>query len=269
MSTPAETPDQIPVVILCGGLGTRLREATERLPKPLVDIGGRPILWHIMKLYAAHGFRRFVLPLGYRGWDIKEYFLRYRENLADFTVELRDRAGVTYHNDLGLEDWEVTLVETGLLSGTGSRISRVRRFVDTQTFAVTYGDGIGDIDLGAVLATHRRTGAVGTVTAVHPTSRYGEMQVEGERVALFNEKPNLVEGYVSGGFFFFEREFFDYLDDDPGVFLEREPLAKLAVNGGLSLHPHTGFWMGMDTFREYTELNALWDGGNPPWKIWD
>ena len=212
---PANIPtSDIPVVILCGGLGTRLREATERVPKPLVDIGGRPILWHIMKLYGHHGFRRFVLALGYRSWDIKEYFLRYRENLSDFTVHLKDEHRPLFHNALGDEDWEVTCVETGLLTGTGGRIGRVRKYVDTETFALTYGDGIGDVDLTRLLERHRSHGAVGTVTGVHPTSRYGEMQVDGDRVSEFNEKPTQPDGFVSGGFFMFERGFFDYVTGD-------------------------------------------------------
>ncbi len=258
----------IPVVILCGGMGTRLREATERLPKPLVDIGDRPILWHIMKLYSHHGFRRFILALGYRSYDIKNYFLTYRENLADFTLRLKDNHLPNFLNDAGNEDWEVTCLETGLLTGTGGRVSRVRGHVDTPTFALTYGDGIGAVDLSAVLDFHLSHGALGTVTAVHPTSRYGEMHVSGEQVTEFNEKPTMADGYVSGGFFFFQRPFFDYLSDDPGLFLEEEPLRRLATDGQLRKFTHEGFWMGMDTFRDYAALNDLWSKGEAPWKVW-
>ena len=266
MTTPIS---DIPVVILCGGLGTRLREATERVPKPLVDIGDRPILWHIMKTYGHHGFRRFVLALGYRSSDIKNYFLRYRENLADFTVHLKDDHRPVFHNAQGDEDWEVTCVETGLLTGTGGRISRVRDYVDADTFMLTYGDGIGDVDLTRLLEFHRSHGAIGTVTGVHPGSRYGEMAVQGDRVAEFNEKPTTAEGFVSGGFFAMNREFFDYLSDEEGLFLEKEPLQRLAQDGQLRIFPHDGFWMGMDTFREYTELNERWANGDAPWKVWE
>jgi glucose-1-phosphate cytidylyltransferase len=262
-------PADIPVVILCGGLGTRLREVTERVPKPLVDIGGHPILWHIMKLYGAHGFRRFVLCLGYRSWDIKEYFLRYRENLSDFTVRLAGEHTPLFHNNLGNEDWEITLAETGVHTGTGGRIARVAQYIDRPTFMLTYGDGIGAIDLTGLLAYHQSHGAIGTVTGVHPSSRYGEMAVADGVVTEFNEKPNLSEGFVSGGFFVFQREFLDYLTPDVGLFLEAAPLGKLAQDRELRVFPHDGFWMGMDTFREYTELNERWDRNEAPWKVWD
>jgi glucose-1-phosphate cytidylyltransferase len=258
----------IPVVILCGGMGTRIREATERLPKPLVDIGGRPILWHIMKLYSCHGFRRFVLCLGYKSSDIKSYFLSYRQNLADFTVCLKDDHRPMYHNDAGDEDWEVTCVETGLLTGTGGRVGRVESFVDADEFMLTYGDGIGDVDLTSLVDFHRRHDRVGTVTGVHPTSRYGEMRVEGTDVVEFNEKPTVAEGFVSGGFFMFKREFFDFLSPAVDLFLEAEPLQRLAAKGEMAVHPHDGFWMGMDTYREYTLLNELWNADRAPWKCW-
>ena len=259
---------EIPVVILGGGLGTRLREATESVPKPLVEIGGKPILWHIMKTYSAQGFRRFVLCLGYRSTDIKDYFLRYRENLSDFTVRLKDDHEPTFHNATGDEDWEVTCVETGLLTGTGGRIGRVQRYVDADTFMLTYGDGIGDVDLTGLLAAHRAAGRIGTVTGVHPTSRYGEMQVSDGVVDEFNEKPTVAAGFVSGGFFVFERAFFDYVSTDGDLFLEKEPLRRLAQDRQLSMFPHRGFWMGMDTYREYSALNEMWELGDAPWKIW-
>src|SRR4051794_6967353 len=202
----------IPVVILCGGQGTRLRDVTESLPKPLVDIGGQPVLWHVMKHYSAHGFRRFILCLGYRSWNIKEYFLRYRENLADFTVGIGDGSPVDFRNDAGLEDWEVTLAETGVPTQTGGRLGRVARYLaDEPLFALTYADGVGNVDLTDELRFHLEHGSVGTVVGVHPTSRYGEMSVNGDVVTAFNEKPNLVAGYVSGGFFFFRNEFLNYV----------------------------------------------------------
>jgi glucose-1-phosphate cytidylyltransferase len=262
----------IPVVILCGGMGTRLREASEKLPKPLVDIGGKPILWHIMKLYGAHGFRRFVLCLGYKSDLIKRYFLDYRAEVSDFTLHMGDGHRQEFHNSYGHEDWEVTFAETGLLSGTGARIRRARPYLqDSSTFLLTYGDGIGDVDLDALLKRHRESGRLGTVTAVHPGSRYGEMKVDGglSAVTEFNEKPTLADGWVSGGFFAFERDFVDrYLDDDPELLLERRPLQRLAADGQLSVNPHEGFWMGMDTFRDWTELNQVWDSGEAPWKVW-
>lgn len=267
IDTPKES---MPVVILAGGLGTRLREETERIPKPLVEIGQRPILWHVMKVYAHYGFRRFVLCLGYKSWLIKEYFLRYREQLADFTVTLGDDAPVRFHNDRGVANWEVTCVETGMLTATGARVHRARDRIDTDTFMLTYGDGIGRVDLDALLDTHRRGNRIGTVTGVHPTSRYGEMRVEGSRVTEFREKPTMPEGFVSGGFFVFERAFVDdYLDDDPDLFLEYEPLRNLARDDQLSLYRHEDFWMGMDTHRDYQLLNDLWRSGAAPWKVWD
>jgi glucose-1-phosphate cytidylyltransferase len=260
----------IPVVILCGGQGTRIREASESLPKPMVDIGGKPILWHIMKIYSQAGFRRFVLCLGYKGWEIKRYFMEYRENLSDFTVRLSDEHERVFHDDRGDEDWEITFAETGLSAGTGARLRRVRDYVDQPRFMMTYGDGIAAIDLDALLARHEEGGRVGTVTGVHPTSRYGEMRVEGEQVSEFNEKPTHVAGWVSGGFFVFERSFLDdYLDDREDLFLEAEPLQKLARAGELSVYEHTGYWAAMDTFREYTALNELWSTGDAPWKVWD
>ena len=262
----------IPVVILCGGMGTRLREASEKLPKPLVDIGGKPILWHIMKLYGSQGYRRFILCLGYKSELIKRYFLDYRAEVSDFTLHMADGHRQEFHNFYGEEDWEITFAETGLLSGTGARIRRIEPYLrDSRTFMLTYGDGIGDVDLTALLARHRAGGRVGTVTAVHPGSRYGEMKVNQDRSAVseFNEKPTLADGWVSGGFFVFERTFLDgYLDDDPDLLLERRPLQRLASDSQLSVNPHEGFWMGMDTFRDWTELNQIWDRGEAPWKLW-
>lgn len=269
MSHQSVRPEDVPVVILCGGMGTRLREASEKLPKPLVDIGGNPILWHIMKLYGAHGFRRFVLCLGYKGDQIKRYFLDYREQVSDFTLALGDGRR-DYHRSQP-EDWEITFAETGLLTGTGGRIRRAAQYVDAPTFMLTYGDGIGDVDLRATLQRHLEGGRTGTVTAVHPGSRYGEMKVDRDltRVTEFNEKPTLADGWVSGGFFVFQRSFVDdYLDDEPDLLLEKAPLQRLAAAGELTVSPHEGFWMGMDTFRDWTELNAMWDRGAASWAVW-
>jgi len=260
------------VVILCGGMGTRLREASDRLPKPLVDIGSRPILWHIMKIYGHFGFHRFVLCLGYKSDQIKRYFLDYREQASDFTLRLSDEHRPMFHNEAGDEDWEVTFAETGLLTGTGARVRRVADYLDGDRFLLTYGDGIGAVDLPALIDAHLAGGRIGTVTGVHPSSRYGEMRVAptGTEVVEFNEKPTLATGWVSGGFFAFEHAFLDkYLDDDPGLLLEHRPLQHLARDGQLTLFPHEGFWMGMDTFRDWTELNGLWDRGVAPWRVWD
>jgi glucose-1-phosphate cytidylyltransferase len=261
-------PADIPVVILCGGMGTRLREASEKLPKPLVDVGGKPILWHIMKTYGHYGYRRFILCLGYKSDQIRRYFLDYREHSNDFTLNLAEGAP-RWHDGGPTEDWEITFVDTGLLTGTGARLRRVAPYLDQDHFLLTYGDGIGAVDIPALVETHLSSGRLGTVTGVHPASRYGEMHVAGDQVSEFNEKPTLATGWVSGGFFAFNRLVADkYLDDDPSLMLEKKPLQTLASDGELSVFKHEGFWMGMDTFRDWTELNGLWDAGSPPWRIW-
>jgi glucose-1-phosphate cytidylyltransferase len=265
METPRE---EIPVVILAGGLGTRLREETERVPKPLVEIGEKPMLWHIMKLYSHHGFRRFVLCLGYKSWLIKQFFLSYREQVCDFTLELGGSHEPRFHDSSGDENWEITFAETGLHTGTGGRLFKVRDYIDTDTFMFTYGDGLGSVDIGALLDHHRAEGRIGTVTGVHPASRYGEMRVDNGRALEFDEKPSLVDGWVSGGFFVFQREFIDYLTSEPELFFEHAPLKGLTADGQLSVFKHDGFWMGMDTYREFKELNDLWAAGEAPWKAW-
>jgi glucose-1-phosphate cytidylyltransferase len=267
MSVEHTPRDRIPVVILCGGMGTRLREETERVPKPLVAIGDKPILWHIMKIYAHHGFRRFILCLGYKSWLIKEFFLRYREVVSDFTLEMNSEHQPTFHDVNGDEHWEVTCAETGLHSATGARLARVRDYIDTETFMFTYGDGIGRVDIGQLLEFHYEQGRIGTVTGVHPPARYGEMRVDGTKAVEFAEKP-LIEGYVSGGFFAFQREFLDYLNDDPDLWFEQAPLENLARDGELAVYRHEEYWLGMDTYRDLTELTDLWSSGTAPWKVW-
>jgi glucose-1-phosphate cytidylyltransferase len=270
--TDLALPADIPVVILCGGMGTRLREATEKLPKPLVDIGGKPILWHIMKTYSQAGYRRFILCLGYKGDSVKRWFLDYQATTSDFTLHMGEGHRLEYRGSCDEEAWEVTFAETGLLSGTGARLQRVSHYLQqVPTFMLTYGDGIGDVDLAALLALHRAQGRLGTVTGVRPSSRYGEMKVGpgASGVREFNEKPTRADGWVSGGFFVFERAFVDdYLDDDPDLMLEHGPLRRLAADGQLSMHPHEGFWMGMDTYRDWMELNGLWDRGEAAWRTW-
>jgi glucose-1-phosphate cytidylyltransferase len=258
----------MPVVILCGGQGTRLREETEYRPKPMVEIGGHPILWHILKLYGFHGAERFLLCLGYKGWVIKQYFLRMHELLRDFTVRMDRQDPPEFHNRAGEEPWQVTCAETGEETATGARLWRVRDYVRTPTFLFTYGDAVGDVDIAALVAFHHEQGRIATVTGVHPTSRYGEIKVEGARALEFDEKPTVAEGVVSGGFFVFQREVFDYLDDDPQLFLEQRPLQRLARDGQLSVYRHEGFWHPMDTYRDYLHLNEVWRRGMPPWRVW-
>jgi len=258
------------VVILAGGLGTRIAEETSTRPKPMVEIGGRPILWHIMKLYSHYGFRKFILCLGYKSDMVKQHFLDYRLHAADFTLALASEDGPTFHNAGETEDWEITFVETGLLTGTGGRVKRVADHIDTDTFLLTYGDGIGSVDIDGLVKQHLASGLLGTVTGVHPASRYGEMHIDGQVVTEFNEKPTLATGWVSGGFFAFNKLMIDkYLDDDADLLLEKKPLQTLAADRELGIFHHEGFWMGMDTYRDWTELNQLWDAGQAAWKVWE
>ena len=265
---PPIPKSEMPVVILCGGQGTRLREETEVRPKPMVEIGGRPILWHIMKIYGHYDVSRFVLCLGYKGWVIKQYFLRYHEMMRDFTVTMDDHERVDFHNRRGDESWQVTCAETGETTGTGARLRMVKDYVDADTFFFTYGDAVSDIDVDKLLAYHHDKGRLATVTGVHPTSRYGEMTVKDGVASEFNEKPTVAEGVVSGGFFVFQREVFDYLSDDNDLFLEFQPLRDLARDDQLAVYVHEGYWEPMDTYRDYLHLNQVWRDG-APWKIWD
>jgi glucose-1-phosphate cytidylyltransferase len=258
----------VKVVILCGGLGTRLREETEFRPKPLVDIGGRPILWHIMKLYAHYGFRDFVLALGYRGHMIKDYFLNYEAMNNDFTINLGRHNNITYHEEHGEQDFKVTLAETGAETMTGGRVKAVEKYIDCDTILVTYGDGLADLDIRAVVDFHQKHRRLATVTTVHPFSRFGVLDIEDEgRVREFAEKP-LMQGWASAGFFVFNREVFDYLQGDECI-LEREPLERLSREGQLMAYRHSGFFYTMDTYREYVYLNELWTSGDAPWKVWE
>jgi glucose-1-phosphate cytidylyltransferase len=253
------------VVILCGGQGTRIRDVADDVPKPMIPIGGQPILWHIMQLYARHGFRRFVLCLGYKGWAIKRYFLDYQLALSDFTVRLGAGTSVQLHRPGDVEDWEVTLAETGLATMTGGRVKAVEPYLDGDEFLLTYGDGVSDVDLTALVAFHRRHGRVGTVTAVHAPGRFGEMDVDGDVVTQFSEKPPVSPGWISGGFFVFRRDFLDRLPDDPELILEREPLHRLAAEGELAAYRHEGFWQCMDNSRDFQHLNQLHAEGRAAW----
>ena len=253
------------VVILCGGMGTRIRDIAEDLPKPMIPIGDRPIIWHIMNCYARHGFKRFILCLGYKSWVIKQYFLNYGLASSDVTVEMNSSRPVKIHNPQAGEDWKVTLVETGLHTMTGGRVQQVARYVEGEHFLLTYGDGLADIDLGDLVDFHLRQGRLGTVTAVQPPGRFGEIELDGSRVVEFNEKPPQARGRISGGFFVFHRRFLERLPDDPGLVLEREPLIDLARDGELSAYLHDGFWHCMDSSRDYQHLNQLWETGAAPW----
>jgi len=260
------SPPSPKVVILCGGQGTRMREETEYRPKPMVEVGGRPLLWHIMKIYAAAGLTDFVCCLGYRGSMIKQYFLEYRNLAADVSVNLRS-GDVAYHSSES-EDWNVTLVDTGEESMTGARLKRVAHHLDGDLFLCTYGDGVADLDVAAVLDFHRAHGRMATLTGVHPPSRFGELVHEQAQVARFAEKP-AGSTLVSGGFFVFDRRVLERVSFDPGCVLEREPLEGLAADGELMVYEHRGFWQCADTVRDVELLRGLWQTGRAPWRIWD
>jgi glucose-1-phosphate cytidylyltransferase len=258
-------------VILCGGQGSRIRDVAGGLPKPMVEIGGRPILWHIMKIYAEGGVTDFVLLLGYQGWAIKEYFLRYNLAEADVTIDLSN-GGQTVRGG-GRENWTVTLVETGAEAETGARLWRARRYLEEcDEFCLAYGDGVADLNLRSLLAYHRGHGRVATVTTVRPGGRFGVVTTKQsgdyEIVSEFAEKPQANAGWISGGFFVFSRRVWEYLGDDERLILERAPLEGLARDGQLASFPHRGFWQPMDTYREWRLLNDLWSSGDAPWKIW-
>jgi glucose-1-phosphate cytidylyltransferase len=253
-------------VILCGGKGTRLREETEYRPKPMVPIGERPILWHIMERYARYGHKDFVLCLGYKGDMIRDYFKNHAWHNRDVTLALGRPEAPRFHTPQIDSDWQVTLCETGLNALTADRLRAVRSHVGQATFFLTYGDGVGNIDLDALLAFHRKAGAVVTLSAVHPPGRFGEIGLTADgRVESFNEKPQTETGYINGGFMVCEPALFDYLPEQPGMMLEEAPLRRLAAEGKLAACRHEGFWQPMDTYQEFTLLNRLWDEGRAPW----
>lgn len=252
------------VILLAGGFGTRLSEYTEAIPKPMVTVGGRPILWHIMRTYAHFEHKDFYLALGYKAELIKEYFLHYRSLNADFTVDLATGAISPHQTDDA--DWRVTLVHTGLESMTGGRVKRMQAFIGNEPFMLTYGDGVADIDVDALLAFHRSHGKMVTVTAVHPGARFGELMIEDEQVSSFQEKPQMGQGWINGGYFIIQPEFFDLITSDATI-LEREPLEQVAQMGELMAYRHNGFWQCMDTKRDRDTLEDLWQSGNAPWKI--
>lgn len=279
MNSKKPTPSNTPVVILCGGMGTRLAEETETKPKPLVEIGGKPILWHIMKSYAYYGFSNFILCLGYKGHLIRDYFLNYDYNMQDIRIRLGDHSStrVELLNKGALfDDWSVTLADTGSTAMTGARIKRIERYVQSDYFMLTYGDGVANVNLGKLLDYHYEHQKIGTVTGVHPTSRFGELAVCTDtgalRVDSFQEKPapgkSTAEGFINGGFFVFSKKFFSYLLDSDDCILERSPLEQLSHSKELMMFKHEDFWQCMDTMRDVIYLRDLWSSGRCPWKVW-
>ncbi|MCW5682815.1 MAG: glucose-1-phosphate cytidylyltransferase [Pseudolabrys sp.] len=252
------------VAILAGGLGTRLAEYTEAIPKPMVPIGGHPILWHIMQRYAAFGHKNFVLALGYKANVVKEYFLNHRALNSDFTVHLGSGKIETLQS--GDLDWSVTLADTGERSMTGGRLKRLQRYLSDGTFMLTYGDGVASIDIARLLEFHRSHKKLVTVTAVHPVARFGELTLNGDRVTAFREKPQVVEGWINGGFFVCEPEFLEFIEGDDTV-LEAGPLEKAAAAGELMAYRHDGFWQCVDTKRDRDYLDSLWRQGDAPWRV--
>jgi len=258
------------VVILCGGRGTRIREETEFRPKPMVEIGHKPLLWHIMKIYSFYGFNDFVLCLGYKGEMVKEYFLNYELLNSDFTIEVgAENKNIRVHNLHHRDRWKVTLADTGLNAMTGSRVKAIEPYIDTDNFMLTYGDGVANIDLKRLMEFHLSHGKVGTITGVRPPSRFGELITRKDVVTEFSEKPQVREGYINGGFFIFTRTVFDYLSSDQDCILERAPLERLANDGQLKVFFHDAYWQCMDTLRDLDILEQEWQGGSPPWKVWE
>jgi len=257
-------------VILCGGYGTRIRDVADNLPKPMISIGRYPILWHIMKYYASYGLNEFVLCLGYKGQVIKDFFLNYEAHTKDFTIVLGRGGDVRFHTNHNESDWQVTLADTGLDAMTGARIRKIRNYIgDDEHFMLTYGDGVGDIDINRLREFHMAHGKILTVTGVRPPGRFGELMADGDGlVSEFNEKPQATGGRISGGFFVCRREIFDYLDEREDLVFEQEPTKRLVADGQLFLYPHNGFWQPMDTYRDYLLLNGLAAKGKAPWMIW-
>ncbi len=250
-------------VILCGGLGTRLREETEFRPKPMIVVGDKPILWHIMRTYSSYGCKEFVLCLGYKGDVIKNYFLEYDLVHSDFTVRLGTKE-ITRHSVFHDEsDWQVTLAETGQQTMTGGRIKRIEKYIDGETFMMSYGDGLANVDVRRLLKFHREKGKIATVTAVRPMARFGELSLDGDLAESFHEKPQIASGWINGGFFVFQKRVFDYLDED--CVLEKEPMERLAAEKQMAVYKHSGYWRCMDTYRDLEALNQDWTSGHPGW----
>jgi glucose-1-phosphate cytidylyltransferase len=253
-------------VILAGGLGTRLSEETGSRPKPMVEVGGKPILWHIMKIYSAHGIRDFIICLGYKGYVIKEYFANYFLHMSDVTFDMENNKMEVHQNSA--EPWRVTLVDTGDASMTGGRLLRAKDYIkDEEMFCFTYGDGVGDVDISHSIAFHRSHGKLATMTATQPPGRFGALGLDGDQVLNFQEKPSGDGGWINGGFFVLSPKVIDYIDDDASIW-ERQPLEQLAFERQLVAHKHGGFWQPMDTLRDKQHLEELWQSGKAPWKLW-
>jgi glucose-1-phosphate cytidylyltransferase len=257
--------NKMPVMILAGGLGTRLREETEFRPKPMVPVGGKPILWHIMKIYASFGFYRFIICLGYKGEMIKDYFLNYQMQGIDFTVNTK--TGHIVEHLVNDEEWEVTLVDTGLNCLTGGRVARAAKYVDADRFLLTYGDGLADVNIDKLIQFHQSHGKIATLTGVNVPSRFGNLEIQSDKVSSFLEKKKITDDWINGGFFVLEKDFLKYLSLDDSCVLEQEPLRLAAKDSELMVYKHFGFWQCMDTLREHEKLEELWKGG-APWKIW-
>ena len=258
------------IVILCGGQGSRIRDVSEVLPKPMLSIGDKPMLWHIMKLYAHHGFKDFILCLGYKGWVIKDFFLNYYRKISDITVDLSEKDSVEVHSSNDSLDWKVTLVETGESAMTGARVRKIGKYLKgCDCFAVTYGDGVADVDIASLVEGHKRSGLAGTVVGVHPSSRFGEMETSKNVITEFHEKPNVSSGMINGGFMVFNTGVIDkYFREGEDLILESEVLPDMVKDRSLGIFKHEGFWHCIDTPREYSILNAMWDQGDAPWKTW-
>lgn len=252
-------------VILAGGLGTRISEETTVRPKPMIEIGGMPVLWHILKTYSHHGINDFIICLGYKGYVIKEYFANYFLHMSDVTIDLSNNRLEVHQKHA--EPWRVTLIDTGEQTQTGGRLKRVESYLDPETFCFTYGDGLADIDITAQLAFHKAKNSLATMCAVQPPGRFGAIDIQDNRITRFEEKPSGDGSWINGGFFVLERAVLDYIEGDTTVW-ERGPLEKLAQDGQISAYLHEGFWQPMDTLRDKVKLEALWQGGHAPWKIW-
>jgi len=252
-------------VILAGGMGTRISEETTVRPKPMVEIGGRPILWHIMKIYSAHGINDFVVCLGYKGYMIKEYFANYFLHMSDVTFDMHYNQMQIHENKA--EPWRVTLVDTGDSTMTGGRLKRVKRYLTDENFCLTYGDGVGDVDITKLLVFHHEQKTLATMTATQPPGRFGAITIDGRKVAGFQEKPSGDGAWINGGFFVLSPKVIDYIESDSTLW-EREPMERLAKDGEMSVYRHAGFWQPMDTLRDKNKLEELWETGTPPWKVW-
>lgn len=258
-------------VILCGGYGTRIRDVADNIPKPMIPIGNKPILWHIMKYYAEFGFKEFILCLGYKSEVVKDFFLNYEANINDFTITLGKKHTIDYHNQHTESDWKVTLAETGSQAMTGARVKKIQKYIgNDEHFMLTYGDGVGDIDLAKLIQFHKSHGKLLTVTGVHPAGRFGELiGDETGKVIEFNEKPQAVSGRISGGFFVCRRDIFKYLNNREDLIFEQEPMQQLVKDSQMMVYDHDGFWQPMDTYREYSLLNKLYEEKKAKWVTWE